>query len=214
MNKSFTFSEVARWTLVVFVPLAVGLTLLLGVAYANEQQILRLGANEPQEWLAQEAVSELESGASGAQVAVGAHVLIESNPAPYIVLYDENGMPVMGTGYLHGSLPQIPRGVFDAATNPNGIDEGSNFVTWQPEANVREAIVVDALPISNASPQATPGTSSRTSGVRFVVVGRSLGYTEWQESRLTERTFLGWLGIMFAILVMTLLAVLVFLKTQ
>jgi hypothetical protein len=192
MKNNLAFSEIARRSAILFVPLAVGLTLVMAVASINEQQILRLGANEPQEWMADDVVAQIESGATPANVATGIPVALESGSGPFIIVFDANGTPVAGTGFLGGVLPTIPRGVFDAARN----GDDSHFVTWQPESGVREAIVVEPF-------QAT-GKSSVTG---FVVAGRSLAYTEYQENLLYERTFLGWFGTMLGTLIIATLAV-------
>jgi hypothetical protein len=180
----------------IFLPIAAGLTLFCGVNYINEQQILRLGANEPQEWLAQDTVAKIASGSTVAQIATGTPIAIETDSAPYIDLYDSTGKPVAGTGYLHGWLPQIPIGVFAAALSTARNDQHNNFVTWQPEPGVREAIVIDPIPGG------------------FVVAGRSLAYVEWEESRLTVRTFLGWFGTMLGTLTIVILAVLITIKRE
>jgi hypothetical protein len=158
-------------SLVIFLPIAVASTLVAAVAYTNEQQILRLGANEPQEWLAQDAASRIANGESVPQVAMGTPVAIESSPAPYVIVYDASGKPIAGTGYLQGNMPTLPKGVFDSAFAANG-----DFITWEPEAHIRQAIVVDPI---------------HTAAGGFVVSGRSLAYTEQEEDTLLTRTIFG-----------------------
>ncbi|MDB5265959.1 MAG: hypothetical protein JWM39_672 [Parcubacteria group bacterium] len=194
-------------------PALVGITLLAGVAYVNDQQTWRMMANEPQEWIAQNAANTaaqqtsapvapidtitgtntpvlnptpedaapLPATAQGSQT----HIAIERDEAPYTILYNAKRDAVSGTGYLHGVLPQLPSGIFDAAAKA-----GVNRLTWQPEPGVRQAIVV--LPITGG-----PLTGG------FVVAGRSLAYTEWQESQLTQRWILGWLASAIGILIIS-----------
>ena len=197
MKKISNFPELVRRVAIIFIPVAAGLTFLMGVTYINEQQILRLGANEPQEWMADDAVAQIENGATATQAATGVPVALESGSGPYVIIFNANGTPVAGTGYLGGVVPTIPHGVFAAAL----AGDASHFVTWQPEAGVREAIVVEPI-------QAT----SKSSFTGFAVAGRSLAYTEYQENLLTERTLLGWIGVMFGTFVITILTVLLLLR--
>ncbi|MDB5236923.1 MAG: hypothetical protein JWL88_25 [Parcubacteria group bacterium] len=167
-------------------------------------------ANEPQEWLAQNAANDAAQPATTApeptvnvpvlaptpedialaptpvtQTPLADRVAIERDEAPYTILYDVKRAAVSGTGYLHGVLPQLPSGIFDAASKA-----GVNRLTWQPEPGVRQAIVV--LPIKGGP----------LSG-GFAVAGRSLAYTEWQESQLTQRWLLGWLAAVVGILIVS-----------
>ncbi|HVW71982.1 MAG TPA: hypothetical protein VHB93_02400 [Candidatus Paceibacterota bacterium] len=169
----------------IFIPLALGLTALLGVTYINEQQILRGGANEPQFGLAQDAANTLSDTLTA--TTTGTPVAIESSRSPYIVVFDSYGNPVGGTGLLHGSLPEIPAGIFDTIRS-KGVPD---VLTWQPEPGIREAIVV--VPVNGGAGG-------------FVMGGRSLAYVEQEESQLTERTTLGWVGVMLITLLGSYLA--------
>lgn len=160
-------------------PALVGITLLAGVAYVNDQQAWRLMANEPQEWMTQNAAN---AAALGTPLASTTPIAIERDEAPYVILYDAKRNAVSGTGHLHDVLPQLPNGVFDVAQSA-----GVNRVTWQPEAGVREALVI--LPIKGG-----------TLAGGFAVSGRSLAYTEWQESQLTTRWLIGWLAACIGVL--------------
>jgi hypothetical protein len=171
-------------TLYYLIPVAVGLTLVMASNYMNNQQILRLSANEPQGYMADAVMARLATGLLPEKAAEGDTVAIESSSAPYVVIYDSYGHPVAGTGLLHGSLPQIPLGIFDLArTQPNRL-------TWQPEPGVRQAIVVK--PASGG----------------FVMAGRSLQYVEHQENSLLLRAAIGWLitmaGLVFASILLQL----------
>jgi hypothetical protein len=176
------YSLIGR-TLTHALPALVGITLLAGVGYVNDQQTWRLMANEPQEWMAQSAANDAALDATSTPGSE--HVVIERDEAPYVILYDAKRDAVSGTGYLHGVLPQLPNGVFDAAART-----GVNRLTWQPEAGVRQALVI--LPIKGGN---------LAGG--FAVSGRSLAYTEWQESQLMQRWLLGWLASAFGILLIS-----------
>ncbi len=187
-------------TLSYALPALAGVTIIAAIAYVNEQQTWRMTANEPQEWIAQSAAN------ASAQVPTenvpvlaptpedvaptpvsSEKIVIERDEAPYTILYDAKRNAVSGTGYLHGVLPQLPSGIFDAAAK-----HGANRITWQPEPGVRQAIVV--LPIK----------SGPLAG-GFAVAGRSLAYTEWQEAQLMQRWILGWLIAALGILIISAL---------
>jgi hypothetical protein len=186
-------------------PALAGVTIIAAIAYVNDQQTWRMAANEPQEWIAQSAVNT-SAQESVVNVPVLAptpedvapisrpveKIVIERDEAPYTILYDAKRNAVSGTGYLHGVLPQLPSGIFDAA-----LKNGVNRITWQPEPGVRQAILI--IPIK----------SGPLAG-GFAVAGRSLAYTEWQEAQLMQRWILGWLaaaiGILFISACMAFLA--------
>ncbi|MBA3789318.1 hypothetical protein H0X32_02905 [Patescibacteria group bacterium] len=201
MNKSSYISEAVWLTIAIFVPIAVGLSLLSGVSYINEQQILRLGANEPQEWLAQDVVARIQAGGVIVKIATGTPIAIETDPAPFLLVTDGQGKPVAGTGYLHGNLATIPSGVFDASRT-----DGKNFVTWQPEVGVREAIVVISV--------TSPAQTGQTAVNNFVVSGRSLAYVEWEEQQLMQRVFLGWLATMVGTLIFSIISMFIIIKPR
>ncbi len=172
-------------TLIYALPALVGITLLAGVAYVNDQQTWRQMANEPQEWMAQSAANSAAQLTQVPPATTTTPIVIERDEAPYTILYDAKRNAVTGTGYLHGVLPQLPNGIFDAVTI-----SGVNRLTWQPEPGVRQAIVV--LPIKGG-----------VLAGGYAVSGRSLAYTEWQESQLTQRWFIGWLATALGILIIS-----------
>lgn len=177
MNKPFLTSALA-----IGLPLAVVATLVLAISYINDQQTIRMFANEPQEYVARDSVLRvIASGGlptSGFQNAIP----IESDPAAYVVFFDASGKAVAGTGVLKGQPPTLPAGVLEEAKS-----KGVNRLTWEPEAGVRQAIVV--IP----------------AGDGYVMSGRSLTYAEEQESMLGKRALIGWLGTMVAIAIVALI---------
>jgi hypothetical protein len=160
-----------------FIPVALGLTAVSAVTYIEEQQILRQSANEPQRSLAYHALVRLQQGSTPATVAAGDTVVIEVDPSVWIMVTDAVGRPIAGTGQLHNALPMLPAGIYDVARTDQ-ID----ILTWQPEQGVRQAIVALKAPDG------------------FIVSGRSLVWTEWQEDLLTKQAMLGWVGEMIVAL--------------
>ena len=88
-------------------------------------------------------------------------------------LFDKNGNPLQSTGFLNGTLPQPPTGVFEF-TNANDED----ILTWQPQTNVRMAMVFEKV--------AAPGEG-------YVAVGRSLNETEIRENNLVHMIEIAWI---------------------
>lgn len=171
MNKALIVSSAALG-----LPLAIAATLVIGLFYVNEQQTLRMLANEPQEYVVGDAAFRANATGQLPDTGFGAAVPIEADPAAYLVFYDASGTPLAGTGVFEGAPPVLPHGVF-AVAKEKGVDR----FTWQPAKGVREAVVL------------------RPAGPGYVMSGRSLAYIEWLEQKLTLRTIIGWIVTMLAI---------------
>lgn len=178
----------ARTVIAIGLPLAVVATLILAIGYAQEQQILRNGANEPQVWMAESIAARLSAGAPLNSFIPTVPVVLETDQSPYILIYDGQGKPVAGNATLNGTLPSIPLGVFGG----QGEEALDNRVSWQPARGIRQAIVV------------TPFRNASTNG--YVVVGRSLRETEVRESTHFIHFVLGWFFTMFVILVTSIIS--------
>ena len=174
-----------RTVLALGLPLAAVATVVLAIGYVNDQQNLRMLANEPQEWLARETAGRIGNGMVPKVSVTGTPFDIASDPAPYVNVYDVNGNVITGTGQLHGALASLPIGVLETART-----SGVNRITWEPVPGVREAVVV--VPISSGG---------------YVLAGRSLRYVEEQESNLTKRAFTGWLMAMLTVLLVSAVTV-------
>lgn len=162
------------WLVVVVV-----MTLILGIVYATAQQILRMNANDPQIQIAQDTAAALRDGAAPDEV-LPYEVDIATSLSPYVVIFDNSGKAIAGSGTLHGELPTMPIGVFE-----NARRNGENRVTWQPEPGVRSATVITHYSGNE------PG---------FVMAGRSLREVERRIDRLGQMIGLGWLFSLFATL--------------
>ncbi len=159
-----------------WVPVAVAVTGLCGLAYVMLQQSLRQGANDPQIQMAEDAAAALSGGGSPDAVLPAAQVELSSSLAPFIDLYDMNGSPIAGSGLLNGRLPAYPLGALEAARQA-----GENRVTWQPSPDVRIASVV--VPFKGG----------------YVVAGRSLREVEMRVSQMEVITLLAWLATLAAV---------------
>lgn len=156
--------------------LAVVLTLLGGTAAITMQQMLRRGADQPQIDMAQWYSGEINSGEAPADVIPPGYVDLERSLQPFVIFYDDHGIPGPGTGYLDQVLPAPPVGVFDFVRS-----HGSENVTWRPRPGVRIASVVTRV-------------TGKRSG--FLLAGRSLRLVEQQESLLRRMVIGGWILVM------------------
>lgn len=160
-------------------------TILFGAMYTLVQQTLRLGANDPQIQMAEDAAAQLNGGARPAPL-IGGRVDIGKSLAPFILIYDKSGNVAAGSGYLNGAIPALPRGVLTHAKGSS-----YNAVTWQPKDNVRIAsVTVAADNYYVLSGRSLRETESRANGLAKLVgaswfVSLLVLAAAW---RLTQRT--------------------------
>lgn len=159
--------------LIAWLPLAVAITVLAGLAYVLVQQDLRLSANDPQIQMSEDAAILLMDGRPPQAVLPNGVADIGYSLAPYVIVYDDSGKPLASSGLLDDEIPELPSGVLDY-TRQHGQDR----LTWQPKYGVRSAIVVTRYNGAN------PG---------FVAAGRSLREIEKRESSAEMLAALGWL---------------------
>ncbi len=170
-------------TLISWLPLAVVTTLICMLVYATVQQNYRQSLNDPQIQMAEDGASKLAAGDVPASlVSRGVPLVdIEKSLQPWIAVYDASGLPLESSAVLNGKPPQPPQGVFDSAKDPElnkgGGPAGENRVTWQPQTNVRQAIVVVWTPEQRGM---------------FVVAGRNMREVEDREGQLSFMVFVAW----------------------
>jgi hypothetical protein len=153
------------------------LTIAFGTAYGIGQQILRLGADDPQIQLAHEIATQLNAGTQVEDVVGAYKVNVAQSLASFVVIYDKSGSPVAGTGYLDGSRPKVPIGVLKAADN-----QSDNRVTWQPKDGVRIASV------------------SVAAKNNYVLAGRSLREVENREQKIFQIALSGWVASLLIVI--------------
>jgi hypothetical protein len=146
-----------------WLPLALITAGLCGLVYLTIQQSLRMGANDPQIQVAEDAAGALNGGASLYSVVPATKVELATSLAPFIIVFDDSGKVLVSSATLHGSVPVYPSGVLDY-TRQHGEDR----VTWQPENGVRMATVVVRYDKG------------------FVLAGRSLREVEIRESNIEK----------------------------
>lgn len=151
-----------------WLPLVVVIVLLCGLVYLTVQQSLRMGANDPQIQMAEDAATTLAAGGTPVSILPTTQQDISTSLAPFLVVYSDTGEPLASSGLLNGAAPLLPAGVFDYTRL-----KGEDRVSWQPESGVRVAAVVVAYGGSH------PG---------FVLAGRSLREVEIRESQVEQIT--------------------------
>lgn len=156
-----------------------GIATVLAVAlYAIPQQVLRMGANDPQIQMADDLAAKLEAGATAAAIPTGS-VDMARSLAPFVIAYDAAGHPVASQAVLDGVTPVPPAGVFSYLQN-HGIDK----ITWQPRHGLRIAAVVQRI-------------NGRQGG--FVLAGRSMREVQAQIDHVQNLAGLAWLAMLFLI---------------
>ena len=153
-------------------------TLVFGTIYVTSQQVIRQYANDPQIQISEDLAGRISDGTKPADIISNDKINIGKDQGTYVVLYNSDKQPVSGNGYLDGTLPTIPSGVFDIAKT-----NGEHIVTWQPRKGIRQAIVVTAIKNSGG----------------FVVSGRSLRETEDRTSKITFLVLFGWISSIIVI---------------
>jgi hypothetical protein len=157
----------------IWLPVTVAATIVILAVFVAAQQNLRIGANDPQIQIVEDAAAQLDAGATPASILPPAHVDMARSLAPFVIVFDRQGRPIASSASMNGETPVPPTGVFTSV--PAG---GRNDVTWQPAAGVREAAVVVAYRDG------------------FVLAGRSLRVVEERESSLGGWVVLAWLGML------------------
>lgn len=165
------------YILKLFIPLAFVVTVSMGLVYFVGQQNFRTNANDPQIQLAEDFAAQLTAGRTVDSINTSASIDMAKSLALFIFVYDDTGKIVAGSGKLNDQYPILPVSVLDHAKKA-----GENRITWQPQADVRVALVVIRYEGSH------PG---------YVAVGRSLREVEQRVDRLGLEV----LGVWFASLV-------------
>ena len=176
-----TFSRPALlFNALVLTALATGLALALNTI---PQQVLRLGANDPQIAMAGDLVARLEQGIAPAEAVPAGSVDLSRSLTPFLIAYDDRGRPMASQAQLDGKTPTPPSGVFD-----NVRQHGEDRISWQPRRDVRIAAVIQRV----NGPQ--PG---------FVLAGRNMREVESRETLVGQLAGLTWIGMLGVILIGT-----------
>lgn len=158
------------------------ITLTCGLVYATVQQNFRQSANDPQIQMVEDTTRALEAGASAQSLVGTSQIEIDKSLAPYMVIYDENTNVIASNAKLNNEPPKPPKGVFSFTK-----EHGQDRITWQPEENVRSAIVMQHY---NGG---------------YVLAGRSLREVELREAKLTQQIEGVWIAGMLGALVLVII---------
>mgnify|MGYP003387359885 CR=1 FL=1 len=144
--------NIIKRTLVVWVPLAILASMVAFTGYTLVQQSQRSAASDPQIQMVEDAAAALNAGADPAKV-VGASIDAAASLAPFVIVYNENHIPVASGAVLSGKAPVPPAGVFDYVSGHSrdgkvwslreqGDTPGEERFSWEPQSGVRFATVV------------------------------------------------------------------------
>ena len=172
--------------LIKFFLAAAVVTALCGLVYVAVQQNYRQTANDPQIQMAEDAAAALVAGGSASPTIPLGAVDISRSLAPYVVVYDDAGRPVAGSGLLNGRLPTMPSGVLEFARQRR-----EDRITWQPQPGVRSAVVIVRYDGENSG---------------FVLAGRSLREVERREDALFLMVGVAWAISLAAFLALFVIA--------
>jgi sensor histidine kinase regulating citrate/malate metabolism len=164
-----------------FVYGAVIVTALCGILYVSMQQSFRQNLNDPQVQIAEDIAAKLEASGAIYDQIPAEKVSIDTSLTPFVIIYDTEGKPIVGNGYLQKSLMQTPFGVFQ-----NAKSWGENRRTLEPAPGVRIASVV------------VPFVGREANG--FVLVGRNMREIETRIEDAGLQIFVAWvvtLGTLF-----------------
>ncbi|HSX33346.1 MAG TPA: hypothetical protein VLF91_03355 [Candidatus Saccharimonadales bacterium] len=160
-----------------FIPWLTAVVLVSGIFLSMAglvHQSLRGSANDPQIQMAEDTAAALQVAAQPQAVQqVQGTVTLGATLDPFVIIYDQTGKPVAGSGYLDGQLARVPIGVLQAAAG-----HPYHTVTWQPTATIRIAAV------------------TVKAGSYYVLAGRSLQEVEKREQKTMQTAAVGWLAAM------------------
>jgi len=159
-------------TLLSWLPFAIVVTIAGWTAWLVVQQVYRSSANDPQIQMAEDGAAKLGGGVLVPQVVPSETVDMARSLAPYVIVYNEMGMPVSGSARLRGQIPTLPVVAIEAARRQPELR-----LTWQPVPGVRSAVVVRHYGGAN------PG---------FLLAGRSLREIELRVRRFAGLLLLVW----------------------
>ena len=181
--------SLARPALLFNAAVLAGISTVLALAlYAIPQQVLRLGANDPQVQMAGDLAARLEQGASLAEAVPAASIDMARSLAPFVIVYDDQGRPLASQATLNGGIPAPPGGVFDYVRM-----RGEERVSWQPVRGSKNSVRIAAVVLRVNG--AHPG---------FVLAGRSLREVEAREELVGHLAGLAWLAMLGLIAIGTL----------
>lgn len=168
-----------------FVYGAIITTALCGLIYVVAQQNYRQNLNDPQLQIAGDTIARLEAGGAILDQIPKEKVSMDTSLAPFVIIYDTEGKPIAGNGYVGAELPTPPKGVFDQ------VSFWESGHTWEPRGDVRIAAVIK------------PFVGREANG--YVLVGRNMKVVEDHVATIGITIGIAWLVTMGALFVFSCL---------
>ncbi len=152
-----------------WLPFALIATAFCALVYSSVQQDQRHNADDPQIQIAEDTAAALNRGETAANLVPSSNVEMSQSLAPFVVIYNADGKPIVSSGMLNGKTPDYPLGALESSKK-----SGENRVTWQPATDVRVASVV--VPYKDG----------------FVMAGRNLREVEKRENQTEFFVVITW----------------------
>jgi len=182
-------------------------TVLAMALYTIPQQVLRLGANDPQIALADDLVAKLEQGNAPTDAVSPASIDMARSLTPFVIAYDDQGHPLASQARLDGAIPVPPGGVFDYVRQ-----HGQERISWQPilgttsDKDQKSALNGGVTPHGHgvriaAVVQRVAQVGNAPGG--FVLAGRNMREVESREHLVGQLAMLAWLAMLGLIFVAT-----------
>jgi hypothetical protein len=156
-------------------------TVIILLVYTSVQQSYRSVANDPQVQLIRDLKGRLEAGKPIDTYFNVDTIDLEKSLSVFVEIYDTKGKPIKSSGLINSKLPVLPAGVLNVTKS-----SGEDWVTWQPQKNVRLAMGVAKV---NAPP------------VAFIAVGRSLVEVENRTAKLKQMIISAWIICLIIIVI-------------
>ena len=164
------------------IPLAVAITGLSVLVFGAIQQLNRMMAYDPQIQVAQDISDALNSGVPPQAITGRRQINISKSLATFVILYDENGKPIVSSAVLNGKTPVPPSGVFAYTKNMR-----EDRLTWQPADDVRIATIIVKYDHG------------------YVLAGRNMREVEARIAGILQKIIAGWAFILVATFIATLI---------
>ena len=159
--------------IILWLSMALVITLLSGLIFGAIRQSIRQAADDPQMEMAEDTAVALNAGIRPQSIIPAGQINIAQSLAPYLIIYNQSGYPLISSGVLDNRIPRPPAGTLKAATA-----KGRTAITWEPKSGVRCAVVI--VPYQGNPPG-------------YVLAGRSLREVEKREHEIYQTVFWGWL---------------------
>ncbi|HKX72447.1 MAG TPA: hypothetical protein VJM32_00340 [Candidatus Saccharimonadales bacterium] len=134
-----------RASLKAWLPFAVALTVVAGLAYAVVQYVVRESANDPQIQMAEDWADQVRSGIGAIGLQTNAFIDPNLSLSAFGIIYDASGN-IMNSSITAPTTMLLPDGVMAAVDR---APKGQSRFTWAPASGERFAAVVQRTQSEN-----------------------------------------------------------------